>query len=48
MKTQLLIHPEELSREWIRRAISLGVTVSGIHPVGVPMRASPYPICSTG
>lgn len=34
MKTQLLIHPEELSREWIRRAVSLGINVLGIHPVG--------------
>lgn len=34
MKTQLIIHPEELSREWIRRAVSLGVDVLGLHPVG--------------
>ena len=36
MKTQLLIHPEELSIEWIRRAVSLGVDVLGVHPVGGP------------
>lgn len=34
MKTQLLIHPEELSEQWIERAAGCGVDVLGIHPVG--------------
>lgn len=34
MKTQLIIHPQELSRKWIDRAVSLGVDVLGLHPVG--------------
>ena len=34
MKTQLIIHPEELSRKWIDRAVALGVDVLGLHPVG--------------
>ena len=34
MKTQLLIHPEELSEHWIERAAGCGVDVLGIHPVG--------------
>ena len=40
MKTQLLIHPEELSEHWIERAAGCGVDVLGIHPVtgntGIP------------
>lgn len=34
MKTQLLIHPEELTDKWIRRAAGLGTDVLGLHPVG--------------
>lgn len=34
MKTQLLIHPEELNDKWIDRAARLGVDVLGLHPVG--------------
>lgn len=34
MKTQLIIHPNELSRRWIDYAVNLGVDVVGIHPVG--------------
>ena len=34
MKTQLIIHPEELSEKWIDRAVALGVDVLGLHPVG--------------
>lgn len=34
MKTQLIIHPEELSLKWIDRAVALGVDVLGLHPVG--------------
>ncbi len=34
MKTQLIVHPEELSAEWIDRAVKLGVNVIGLHPVG--------------
>ena len=31
---KLLIHPEELSREWIDRLVQQGVQVVGMHPVG--------------
>lgn len=34
MKTQLLIHPEELSDKWMHRAAALGTDVLGLHPVG--------------
>lgn len=34
MKTQLLIHPEELNDAWIDRAVALGIDVLGLHPVG--------------
>ena len=34
MRSQLIIHPEELSRAWIDRAAERGVTVLGIHPKG--------------
>ena len=31
---KLLIHPEELSREWVDRLVQQGVEILGIHPVG--------------
>ncbi len=34
MRSQLIIHPEELSRAWIDRASAHGITVLGIHPKG--------------
>ncbi|MBE6645231.1 MAG: DUF4838 domain-containing protein [Ruminococcaceae bacterium] len=34
MRSQLIIHPEELSRSWIDRAADAGITVLGIHPKG--------------
>ena len=34
MKSQLIIHPEELSRKWIDRAAANGIDVLGIHPRG--------------
>ena len=34
MRSQLIIHPEELSRAWIDRAAEAGITVLGIHPKG--------------
>lgn len=34
MKSQILIHPEELSRVWIDRMADEGITVLGIHPWG--------------
>jgi len=34
MRSQLIIHPEELSRAWIDRAAAHGITVLGIHPKG--------------
>ena len=34
MRSQLIIHPEELSRAWIDRAADAVVTVLGIHPNG--------------
>ena len=34
MKSQLIIHPEELSRKWIDRMADAGIDVMGIHPKG--------------
>ncbi len=34
MRSQLIIHPEELSRRWIDRAAGAGITALGIHPKG--------------
>ena len=34
MRSSLIIHPEELSREWIDRAADAGIDVLGIHPKG--------------
>lgn len=34
MKSQLLIHPEELSEKWIDRMADAGIDVLGLHPVG--------------
>ena len=34
MKSEILIHPEELSRRWIDRMAEQGVTILGLHPVG--------------
>lgn len=34
MKHSMLIHPEELSREWIDRLADAGIGVLGIHPCG--------------
>jgi len=34
MRSQILIHPEELSRAWIDRMADNGITVLGIHPWG--------------
>ena len=34
MRSQILIHPEELSKEWIDRMADAGITVLGIHPWG--------------
>ena len=31
---KLLIHPEELSREWVDRLVAQGVDILGLHPVG--------------
>ena len=31
---KLLIHPEELSIQWIDRMVSQGVEILGLHPVG--------------
>ena len=31
---KLLIHPEELSREWVDRLVQQGVEIVGMHPVG--------------
>jgi len=39
MRTQLLIHPEELSRKWIDRMAALGVECLALHPVGGPAAA---------
>jgi len=34
MESQILIHPDELSHEWVDRARVNGIDVIGIHPVG--------------
>ena len=34
MKKGLIIHPEELTRKWIDKALAAGVQVLGIHPRG--------------
>lgn len=34
MKSGMLIHPEELSREWIDKLADAGVDTLGLHPVG--------------
>ena len=34
MRTSVLIHPDELSKNWIRRAIEHGYTGIALHPVG--------------
>lgn len=34
MEFQVLIHPDELSYEWIDRAIANDIDAIGIHPVG--------------
>ena len=34
MKGSMIIHPEELSREWVDRLVDAGVQVLGIHPWG--------------
>lgn len=34
MKSEILIHPEELNKKWIDRLAEQQVTVLGIHPVG--------------
>ena len=39
MRTQLLIHPEELSRKWIDRMAKLSVETLALHPVGGPNAA---------
>ena len=31
---KLLIHPEELSREWVDRMAAQGIDILGLHPVG--------------
>ena len=36
MKKGLLIHPEELSVRWIEQAVSEGMDILGLHPVGGP------------
>ena len=39
MKSSMIIHPEELSREWIDKLADAGVGVLGIHPRGGPIAA---------
>ncbi|HPJ76208.1 MAG TPA: hypothetical protein PLS36_05170, partial [Clostridia bacterium] len=34
MESQILIHPDELSENWIKRAKENSIDVIGIHPVG--------------
>ena len=34
MKIELLIHPDELTQEWIERARALKITRLSLHPVG--------------
>ncbi len=34
MRSEILIHPEELSKKWIDRMADAGITVLGIHPWG--------------
>lgn len=34
MTASLLIHPEELNREWIDRCVTLGIPTLALHPVG--------------
>ena len=34
MKTKLIIHPEELTKEWVDLAKENGVNALGIHSVG--------------
>lgn len=34
MKSEILVHPEELSKKWIDRMADAGISVLGIHPVG--------------
>lgn len=34
MKSQILIHPEELNKKWIDRMADAGISVIGLHPVG--------------
>lgn len=34
MKSSMLIHPDELSKEWIDRLVDAGVEAVGIHPCG--------------
>ena len=36
---KFLIHPEELSREWVDRLVAHGVDILGLHPVGGNMAA---------
>ena len=39
MRTQLLVHTEDLSRKWIDRMAALGVESVALHPVGGPAAA---------
>ena len=34
MRSEILIHPEELSKRWIDRMAGAGIRVLGVHPVG--------------
>ena len=34
MESQILIHPDELSQNWIKRVKENAIDVIGIHPVG--------------
>jgi len=34
MRSEILIHTEELSRRWIDRMAELGVDILGLHPTG--------------
>ena len=34
MKKGILIHPDELTRQWIDRMADNGINTVGIHPVG--------------
>ena len=40
MKSSMIVHPDELSREWVDRLVEAGVGIVGIHPIGGTVAAA--------